>query len=123
MRRLVLLLASLYSLFVQARAQGMEGAEPQAFHRPAEDGAHAFPHFPRRLVGEGHRQHLARPGAATQQDMGEPGGQHPRLAGAGTGEHQQRSVDGFHRGALFAVQAGQILGHGAGAIRGDMGWI
>ena len=33
------------------------------------------------------------PGAAGQQDMGEPRGQHAGLAGAGAGQHQHRAVD------------------------------
>ncbi len=45
--------------------------------------------------------------------MGEAGGQHPGLAGAGAGEHQQRPVDGLDGRALLGVQAGEVLGHDA----------
>ncbi len=107
-----------------ARAQGVERAEPQAFDRPAEDGADAFAHFAGGLVGEGHREHLARRGAAGQQDMREAGGQDAGLAGAGAGQHQQRAVDGFHRGALFVVEAREVVGHAgtrdAGCMRLDI---
>ena len=66
---------------------------------------HALAHLARRLVGEGDGEHLAGGGAAGQQDMGEAGGQHAGLAGAGAGQHQQRAVQRFHRLALFRVQA------------------
>ena len=45
-------------------------------------------------------------GAAGQQDMGEARGQHPGLAGARAGEHQQRPVQRLDGGALLGVQAG-----------------
>ena len=93
------------------RAQRMERAEPQPFHRTAEDRADPLAHLPRRLVGEGDRQHLAGRGAAGEQQMGEAGGQHARLAGAGAGEHQQRPVERFHRFPLGLVQAGEVIGH------------
>ena len=71
-------------------ADGMEGAEPgHAFHHAADEVADALLHFARRLVGEGHRQHLVGPGLVGGQDMGEPGGQHPGFAGAGAGQHEQ----------------------------------
>src|SRR5690606_11307005 len=53
------------------------------------------------------------------------GGQHPRLAGAGAGQHQHRAFGGLHREALFRVQPGEIVGRaslaGAGrhGARGD----
>ena len=43
-----------------AGAQRVEGAEPEPLRRPVEDGADPLAHLARRLVGEGHRQHLAR---------------------------------------------------------------
>ena len=60
---------------------------------------------------------LPGPGLAGGEDMGEPGGQHPGLAGAGTGQHQQGAIGDFDGGALLGVQALQIgrfgLRHGA----------
>ena len=96
----------------------MERAEPQPLDRPAEDGADPFAHLAGRLVGEGHGQHLAGEGPAGQQDMREAGGQHAGLAGAGAGQHQQRPVDGFDRGALLGVQAREVVGHAAGRVEG-----
>ena len=78
--------------------------------RFTEDGGDTFAHFAGGFVGEGDRQDLAGEGAAGQQDMGETGGQHARFAGAGAGQHQQRPVNGFHRRALFRVQAGEVVG-------------
>ena len=99
-------------------AERVEGAEPQPLGGPAEDGGDPLAHLARRLVGEGHGQHLAGGGAAGQQDMGEAGGQHARLAGAGAGQHQQRAVDGLHRLALLGVEARQVVGHAGGEQNG-----
>ena len=89
----------------------MEGAEPgHALDRPADQRADAVAHLARRLVGEGHGEELPRPGPAGGKDVGQPGGQHPRLAGAGTCQHQQGAVGRFHRGPLFRVQALEIGG-------------
>ena len=68
--------------------------------------ADALLHLARRLVGEGDGEDLPGPGLAGGEDMGEPGGQHPGLAGAGAGQHQQRAVDRLdHGGALLGVEA------------------
>ena len=50
-------------------------------------------------------------GAAGRQDMGDAGGQHAGLAGAGAGQHQHRAVERFDRFALFRVEAGEIVRH------------
>ena len=94
-----------------AGGERVEGAEPQPLRRLAQDRRDALAHFARGLVGEGHRQDLAREGAAGEQDMGEAGGQHAGLAGAGSGQHQQRAVDGFDGLTLFLVQAGEMFAH------------
>ena len=95
-------------------ADRMEGAEPRhALDHAADDLADAVLHFARRLVGEGDGQNLARPGAAGRQDVGDAHGQHPRLAGAGAGEHQHRAVEGFDREPLLGIEPGEIAG-GAG---------
>ena len=89
-----------------AGAQRVEGAEPQPLGGAAEHGGDALAHLAGGLVGEGDGQHLAGKGAAGQQDMGEAGGQHAGLAGAGAGQHQQRAVHGLDGFALLGVQAG-----------------
>ncbi len=76
-----------------APADRMESAEPRhALHGLAEHLAEAELHLARGLVGEGHRQDFVRPRPALAQDMGDAGGQHAGLAGAGAGQHQNRSV-------------------------------
>ena len=93
-----------------ARPQGMEGAHPPALHRPRQEDGDPVPHLARRPVGKRHRQHLAGPGQAADQDVGEAADQHPGLAGAGAGEHQHRSLRGLDGGPLGVVEALQV-GH------------
>ena len=104
-----------------AAADRVEGAEPRhAFDGLAEHLAEPVLHLARRLVGEGHRQDLVRPCPALAQDVGDAGGQHAGLAGAGAGQHQNRSVQRDHRLALLRVEAGEILRTGRGPrTRGD----
>ena len=104
------------------RAQGMEGAEPEALGGLAKDGGDAVAHFPRGLVREGDGQHLIWKGAPCHQDMGKARGQHAGLARAGAGEHEQGTVNGLHRLPLFGVQAGQVFGHGLWPVRMVMGY-
>ena len=65
-------------------------------------------HLPRRLVGEGDGEDLARSRAALAQDVGDARRQHPRLAGAGAGQHQQRPVEGLDRLSLLGIEPGEI---------------
>ena len=59
----------------------------------------------------------ARPG---REDMGDAAGQHARLAGAGAGQHQHRTIQRFHRLALLGIEAGEILrGRSRPGARGD----
>ncbi len=99
-------------------ADGVERAEPRhAFHHAADQSADPDLHLPRRLVGEGDGEDLTRPGAAVAQDVGDPGGEHARLAGAGASQHEQRPVQRLHRLPLLRVERVEILGrapaHGA----------
>jgi hypothetical protein len=97
----------------------MECAEPRhALDHAADDLADAVFHFARRLVGERDGQNLARPGAAGRQDVGDAHGQHPRFAGAGTGEHEHRAVERFDRKPLLGIQSREIV---SGAGRGGAG--
>ena len=89
----------------------VEGAQPaQALGRRADQVGDPLAHLARRLVGEGDGQQLPRPGPAGGQDVGQAGGQHPGLAGAGAGQHQHRALDRLDRRALLGVQAVQIVG-------------
>ena len=42
--------------------------------------------------------------------MSDAGGQHPRLADAGAGQHQHRPVQRLDRAALLLIEAGEIAG-------------
>ena len=89
-------------------AHGMEGAEPHAGYAAPDQALDPLGHLAGGAVGEGDRQHLVRPGPAGDQDVGEPGGKHPGLAGAGAGQDQQRPVRRRHRGELLRIQALKI---------------
>ena len=61
-----------------------------------------------------------RPRPALAQDVGDARGQHAGLAGAGAGQHQNRSVQRLHRLALLRIEPGEILRAGRGPrTRGD----
>ena len=88
-----------------AAADRVEGAEPRhALHGLAEHLAEPQLHLARGLVGEGHRQDFLRARPALAQDVGDPRGQHAGLAGAGAGQHQNRSVQRLDRFALFRIE-------------------
>ena len=92
----------------QARAERMEGAEPQPLEAVPEQQRRALDHLARRLVGEGDREHLIRPRPAGHEQMGEARGQHAGLAGAGAGEHQERPVVRLDRSALRRVEGVEV---------------
>jgi len=90
-------------------ADAVEGAEPgHALEALADDGSDPFLHLAGGLVGEGHRENLARPGLAREDDMGQPPGEGGGLAGAGAGEDQHRSFCREHGLALRRIQATDI---------------
>ena len=90
-------------------ADGVEGAEPRhALDGLAEHSSDALLHLARRLVGEGDGENLRGSRPAEAQNMGDAGGEHPGLAGAGTGQHQQGAVERLDRGALLGIEPGQV---------------
>ena len=89
----------------QARAGGVEGHDPHAAGRVAEQQLDALAHLLRGLVGERDGQQLAGPRAAGLHEPGDAMGEHARLARAGAGQDQQRAVAVGHGGALGLVQA------------------
>ena len=104
-----------------AQAERVESAEPEAGAQLADQRVHPLAHFVRRPVGEGDRQNLAGPGAFLRQQQREPRRQHPRLAGARAGKHQQRPVQRLDRLALRGVQPGEPGGFGG--RRGGQGIV
>ena len=104
-------------------ADRVERAKPRhALDGAADQKRHALLHLAGRLVGEGDGEDLAGIGAAGGENMSDARGQHPGLAGAGAGQHQNRTVEAFDGVALFRVQAGQVVGRrGAAEVAGRHG--
>ena len=79
-------------------------------------------HLRRRLVGEGDREDLPRPGGAGGEQVGDPVGEHAGLAGAGPGQHQQGPLAVHDRLALGRVESRQqpldAVGAGLGGRAG-----
>ncbi len=91
------------------RADRVEGAEPgHAFDDLADHVADPPLHLARRLVGEGDAEDFRGARPPCRENMGDPRGQHPRLAGARAGEHQHRALQGFHRLALLRIEPVEI---------------
>ena len=110
-------------------ADGVEGAEPgHALAGRPDERADALLHLARGLVGEGHRQDVEGPGLAGGDEVGDAGGEHPRLAGAGAGEHEDGAFGRLDGPALLGVQPFEIGlalrpqgGHGTGGDGGRGG--
>ena len=62
------------------RARRVEGHDPHRADPGADEQLGALAHLPRRLVGEGDREDLVGLGGAGRHQVGDPVGQHPRLA-------------------------------------------
>ena len=89
----------------QTVRQAMEGADPHATDRLAQQGLDTVFHLARCLVGEGHGEDA--PGRQTL-DLDQPGDtvhQHTRLAGSGARQHQGTANRRGHGGPLGVVQA------------------
>ncbi len=87
----------------------VKGSQPgHALDGFADDLADALLHLACRLVGEGDGEDFPRPGTTGREDVGEAGGEDAGLAGAGTGQHQDRSVHRFHCRTLLIIQPVQI---------------
>jgi hypothetical protein len=96
----------------QAVGDTVEGADPHAASALSTELADAMTHLARGLVGESHRQHAV---GRHAQHLGQPADavhQHPRLAGAGAGQHQGVlgiSGDGLALGRVERIeQVGNI---------------
>ena len=61
-------------------------------------------HLAGRLVGERHREQVARRQITATEQPGDPVGDHARLAAAGAGQHEQRTIAGRHGFALGGIQ-------------------
>ncbi|MEZ4387525.1 MAG: hypothetical protein R3D98_08085 [Candidatus Krumholzibacteriia bacterium] len=94
-----------------ARAGGVEGADPEGSAVLAHGRGHPLLHLARGLVGEGVGQDLARVHALFQQP-GDAGGEHARLAAAGAGDDEDGAVRGGDGLALGGIQGREEVGHG-----------
>ena len=92
----------------QAAGDGMEGADPDLARAFLADHLRQpVLHDLRGVFGEGQRQDLIGACAPLRDQMGDAGSQGFRLAGAGSGEHQQGAVQRRGRLALLVIQAAQ----------------
>ncbi len=113
------LVAERLGLFAQdAHTERVEGRNLQFFgSRPRQELADPFLHFLRRLVGEGDGGHVARLEAAVLHQIGDLLRDHPRLARAGAGQHQQGAVKVVDRFALLGIEAGHGQKSGSESTR------
>ena len=88
----------------QTRAEGVESADGQRVAVGTGQADEALPHFPRRLVGEGHSQDAVGADAAHLHQVGDAVGDDAGLAAARPGHDQQRPVDGLDGLFLRRVQ-------------------
>ena len=100
----------------QTVRQTVKGPHPQALGADFQHLFNAGAHFPSRLVGEGNSQD--RPGRQTLR-LYQPGDavhQHPGLAAAGAGQHQQVAAFAGYRVALGLIQGVENAGYIHGRI-------
>ena len=88
-------------------AGGMEGHHPHRPRDPPDQARDPLAHLVRGLVRERDREDLHRPRPVGRQQPGDPVGEHPGLARARAGEHQQRPLAVGDRLALRRVEPGQ----------------
>ena len=91
----------------EAVAQPVEGTHPHAAHGDRQHRAQPREHFLGGLVGESHGQHAAWRELPGLDQPGDAGGQHARLARAGTGQDQRRTRRQRDRGELLGVEPAQ----------------
>ena len=96
-----------------ARTDRVKRAHPHALRLVAELARYPFAHFASGLVGERHRENAVRLNATLENEAGDARGEHTRLARAGAGEHEQRTIAVLDRLALCRIQPGEQRGcHG-----------
>jgi len=94
--------------------QRVEGGDGQAARVLAlQQLADALLHLARRFVGEGDGGNVDGRVAAFLDQVGDLVGDHPRLAAAGTGQHQEGAVEILYRFALRGIEVGE---HASGML-------
>jgi hypothetical protein len=96
------------------RAGGVERHDPHRAGRAADEQLDPLAHLLRGLVGERDREDLVRARLAGPHQVGDPVGQHARLARPGAGQDQERPLAVRHRVALGLVEAFQERVDGGG---------
>ena len=71
---------------------------------PADEAGHPLAHLVRRFIGEGDGEDGVRRDAVVTDEVGNPIGENPGLAGTSTGDNEHRPIDGGYRVALRRVQ-------------------
>ncbi len=94
-------------------ADRVKGAAPHPRRRFAEQARDARAHLLGGLVGERHGEDARRVHAVVLDEMGDAPREDAGLAGAGTRQHEQRTLEMEHRLALGRIQVGERVG-GAG---------
>ncbi len=79
-----------------------------------EQLAHPVAHFFRGLVSEGNRENVSRPDATFRDQVRDSMRNHPRLAGTGARQNQQRPVAGSHSFALLRIKLREKFSHSSG---------
>ncbi|KFF33516.1 hypothetical protein G039_0325365 [Pseudomonas aeruginosa VRFPA01] len=93
------------------QAEVVEGRDGQApAFAAAQQAADALLHFPRGLVGEGHRDDVLGADAALLDEVGDLAGDHAGLAGAGASQDQQGTADVVHGFLLPGIESGHRSG-------------
>ena len=93
----------------QPGAKGMKSANGKGIAVAAHQPPQPLAHFPRRLVGESHRQNPVRAYPLRPHQPGDAMGNDAGFAAARPGDNQQRAVHRFHRFPLRRVQALQKI--------------
>ena len=90
----------------------MEGVDVAGVIVPGEL-VDALAHLVGRLVGEGDAQDVPRQDAQLIDQVGEPVGQGPGLAGARPSDHPDKALGGGDRLTLGGIQFSQQIDHGS----------
>jgi len=88
-----------------AHTGAVEGHHPHRLRARADEPLDALLHLPGGLVGERDREDLARVHVTLGEQVGDAVGEHPRLAGPGTGDDEQRRALVEHGLALLRVES------------------
>ena len=98
------------------KPERMEGVDRDLRRSRGSSGRQPLAHFRGGAAREGDGEAMLRRDAALGDEMGDAMGQRAGLAGAGTGDDQQRSVDGFRRRALVRIELGENAGRWGSSI-------